>query len=117
MSSTQRSSSTCEPCGDRDGCLPARDTDWINARLKENWTWHLRARPDDRSGPDMRFELAGSRNAIEAACSEGDQPQGRGRSEQEAHADRLRSRPQGTNTPTQLDACPSLSVCRYSREQ
>ena len=62
-------------CASTQGCLRARDTDWIFGQLKKSWTWYLRARPQDRPALDMRFGLAGSRNAIEAACREGDQPQ------------------------------------------
>ena len=63
-------------CATTRRCLRARDTDWLIGQLKKRWTWHLRASPEDRPALDMRFGLAGSRNAIEAACREGDQPQG-----------------------------------------
>ena len=55
--------------------MPARTRDQlIIDQLKKNWTWHLQARPEGKPTLDMRFGLAGSGNAIEAAFREGDLP-------------------------------------------
>ena len=62
-------------CAGTPGCLRVRDTDWTIRDLKKSWTWYLRAKPEGRPALDMRFDLAGSAKAIEAACRAGDRPQ------------------------------------------
>ncbi|MXX89928.1 MAG: hypothetical protein F4213_07480 [Boseongicola sp. SB0677_bin_26] len=59
-------------CPRTPGCLRARDTEWIVQQLKSSWTWFLRVEPDGGSVVDMRFDLAGSRLAIDAACRDRD---------------------------------------------
>lgn len=59
-------------CLDTPGCLRARDTETIVRQLKSSWTWFLRAEPDSGQAVDMRFDLAGSRRAIDAACRDRD---------------------------------------------
>ena len=55
-------------CAAMPGCLRARDTDWIVHQLKSSWTWYLRAQPEGGPALDLRFDLSGSRRAIDAAC-------------------------------------------------
>lgn len=55
-------------CQATPGCLRARDTEWIVRQLKSSWTWFLRAEPAGGAEVDMKFDLAGSRRAIDAAC-------------------------------------------------
>ena len=50
-------------------CLRSREARWTIRRLKEGWTLHMRETLEDRATLDMRFSLAGSRKAIEAACN------------------------------------------------
>ncbi|MDD9982386.1 MAG: hypothetical protein OXU81_13690 [Gammaproteobacteria bacterium] len=57
-------------CEDMRGCLRASDAEWIIRNLKKNWSVHLLSEPKDGPAVDMRFSLAGSRNAIEATCGE-----------------------------------------------
>lgn len=59
------------PCPDTRGCLQARDADARRTirQLRKNWTWHLRAKPGSSPAIDMKFDLAGSGRAIDAACA------------------------------------------------
>ena len=69
-------------CAATQGCLRVRDTDWTIRQLKKSWTLYLRARPEGRHALDMRFDLAGSAKAIDAACAEGVRPQQDGTKEE-----------------------------------
>ena len=55
--------------------VSARTPDRTIRQRKKSWTLYLRARPKGRPALDMRFDLAGSAKAIDAACGGGVRPQ------------------------------------------
>ena len=55
-------------CPDTPRCLQVHEADRTIARLKKSWTLYVRVKPKDRPALDMKFDLAGSAKAIEAAC-------------------------------------------------
>ena len=64
------------PCPYRKNCLyrfPPKSNRDIR-QLKKSWTLHLRMKPKGWPALDMRFDLAGSAKAIDAACGEGVRP-------------------------------------------
>lgn len=56
------------PCETRSNCLLARDAKFTVSNLKRNWTLHIRLDLPAEAPFDIRFDLVGSKAAIDAAC-------------------------------------------------